>query len=217
MKAVSLFAALAGLLLMTTASFASPIVFTLGADPVQDYLNEDVGPYPGTLTNTQASVQGFFCLDEDLSSTFGARYSGTESVPLTPQEQEAAFLASLAMQLTHTEDGPISFAIWQIMGTLGTHPQDPAAQKYVELANYAYANSLICSHLLNQAIIFTPADDTVQRFISAVSDTFDVQTALVAMNADTVATPEPSTWNTAGLCLVLLCFRHILGRSSARS
>ncbi len=156
------------LLLLTFYASAVPIVFTLGADPVQDYLGEDVGPCEGTLTNT--NLTGFFCLDQDLGSTFGTRYTGTESAPLTQQEQEAAFLAALDLDLGPSVNGPVSYAIWEVMGTMASNAIVPAAAKYIELAEYAYAQKLICSSVLDQAIIFTPSDVTVQLFITAVPD-----------------------------------------------
>lgn len=189
------------LLLFLSSASAAPIVFTLGADPVQDYLGEDVGPYEGTLTNT--NLTGFFCLDESLQSTFGTRYAGTEARPLTQQEQEAAFLASLGLHLGPSVSGPISYAIWEVMGA---NTVDPSAAKYIELAEYAYVQKLIRGAMLDQALIFTPSDVTVQRFITAVPDDSDIVAAMASITNSAVVsdTPEGPTYYTAGIGFALL-------------
>lgn len=199
--------ALAGMFMVQGVAIASPIVFALGADPVQDYLGEDVGPYPGALTHSTAT--GFFCLDENLASSFNTRYSGTVAAPNSWQEQEAAFLAAVAIHLegqngNHAADGPISFAIWQVMGT--NSQTDPAAAPYVQMAEFAYSHHMISATLLQQVEIFTPSEAGIQRFISGVANFPDVSAVQDAMAnqvaADLVSdAPEPSTFLFGGTAL----------------
>ncbi len=196
---VRLALALAGSL---TVAMASPIVFNLGADPAHDYLGEDVGPYLGTLTRTAAT--NFFCLDQGLDSTFNTRYSGTLAAPNTWQEKEAAFLGAVALHLnmvhgTHEADGPISFAIWEVMGT-ASHT-DPAADPYLQMANFAYQHDLITPAFLARVLIFTPSDPTIQRFITAIPGCEDVPVVMQAMQDSLTEAPEPSTFLFGGTAL----------------
>src|SRR5208282_487932 len=117
----------------TVLSASTVATFTLGSNPNQVYMGTNVGPYPGTLTGT--NITEFFCLNLNKSSTFGDSYSGTFSAPVGQAEDEAAFLAEYLLTkgapssnqtFVNQYEGPISFAIWQIMGTLGTTPADPA-------------------------------------------------------------------------------------------
>ena len=171
------------LLLAPASSKANTTSFILGSDPIQTYTaagnsEENAGPYPGTLivNNVATSFTLFFCLDGNLGATFGAAYPGTVAIPDTQQLEEAAFLASWALakgapssnqNTVNTVEGPITYAIWQVMGTLGTLHPDPAAQFYYNAAIDAYNHKLLTAGYLNSIEVFTPAGST-QRFIAAV-------------------------------------------------
>jgi hypothetical protein len=189
--------------------------FILGQNPNQFFDGENVGPYPGTLIGS--SFTNFFCLDFTLTSSWGVSYAGTVAAPKTQQEQEVAFLGAFALykgspSSTPSEvnlvEGPISFAIWQIMGTLGTTGRpDPAAQPYIQIAQFAYTHNLIPQSYLNNVLIFTPNDHSFQRFVTAVPDS-----AMVSMTLSEVS--EPGTMALLGGALVLLSLR-IRGRNRA--
>jgi len=177
--------------------------FTLGHDQNQIFDSENVGPYLGTLTGS--SAVGFFCLDDTLTAYFGTSYNGTVKAPTTQQEKEAAFLASYAVYLgspssngaiVNSVEGPISFAIWQIMGTLGSNPADPAAQPFIQTAEYAYSHNLISQSYLSTVQIFLPSDPSVQRFITAIPDSSEVSSVV----------PEPGTFVLVVLGLALTWF-----------
>ena len=94
----------------------------------------------------------------------------------------------------NTVEGPITYAIWQVMGTLGTLHQDPAAQFYYNTAIDAYNHKLLTAGYLNSIEVFTPGGST-QRFIAAVRNDALVNSA----------TPEASIaiLLAIGLALVL--------------
>ena len=155
---------------------ASPAVFTLGGDTSQVYGGENVGPYLGVLTGSPVGL--FFCLDLTLTAYFGQSYAGSAAPPSSRQEEEAAFLAAYTLQLgapssspsiVNAVEGPVTFAIWQIMGTMGGIPEDPNAQPFVQLAENAYDSGLITTSFLSQVSVFTPDDPGVQRFIGVDS------------------------------------------------
>lgn len=198
------------LLGLSPALFGS--TFTLGGDHNQVFDSENVGPYYGTLTGS--SAVGFFCLDDTLTAYFGASYNGTVAVPQTQQEEEAAFLASYALYMgspssnagtVNSVEGPISFAIWQIMGTLGSTPPDPAAQPFIQTAEYAYNHHLIQQTYLSTVLIFSPSDTSIQRFITAVPDNAEVSSL--------VPEPESIALAAGGLGLLLVLARHRRRRS----
>ena len=188
-------------------------IFTLGQDPNQLFnfqnTGENVGPYPGTLTGS--NITNFFCLDYTLTATFGTSYAGTVAAPTTPQEEEAAFLAAYAIyqgspsstvNAVNLVEGPISFAIWQIMGTLGTTPPDHAVQQFVQTAQFAFSHNLIPQAFLNNVLIFKPANNQTQRFITAVPNNGMVSPMIVSAIVS-AAVPEPRTTGlVAGAVLV---------------
>jgi hypothetical protein len=176
---------LAFTLLLAPASHATSVLFTLGTDHNQNYTENvsgasavAVGPYYGTLQNSAA--QYFFCLDDNLTAQWGTGYTGTVSSANTQALEEAAFLASYSLShgapssstsIVNSIEGPISFAIWQIMGTLGSRPVDPNAATFVTMAQNAYNTGQITASFLSQVQVFTPDNSGIQRFISAVSPT----------------------------------------------
>jgi hypothetical protein len=181
--------------------------FTLGADQRQVFDSVNVGPYLGTLTGSTAA--GFFCLDDTLTAVFGTAYNGAVAAPATQAEKEAAFLASYALYegspssnpaIVNMVEGPISFAIWQIMGTLGSVPPDPAAQPFIQTAQYAYSHNLIPQAYLNTVLIFKPDNPGIQRFITAVPNSAVVSAAV----------PESGTLYliVAGLLFALGWYHH---------
>ena len=183
-----------------TAAHADTLV--LGNDPSQVYNGINVGPYPVTLD----SVPGLaFCITETLTATWGTSYSGNLISPTTQAQEEAAFLASYALDKglpgsNSSLAGPVSYAIWETM-TPDLVPGLPAwvvsaAQPFISMANYAYGAGLITPAFLSTVKIFVPDDPAIQSFVMAVSNP--------PMNR--AATPEPGTivMMAAGLLLVAL-------------
>ena len=162
-----------------TISGATTVTFTLDPDPHQVYLGVNVGPFGGTLTGT--GITQFFCLNNDKNAAFGGSYTGTVVQPTTQAEDEVAFLTSYLLSkgapssdptFVRTYEGPVSFAIWQIMGTLGGTSPDPAAAQYVTMAQDAYTHGQITPGFLSNFLIFLPNDPTVQRFITAYEEPY---------------------------------------------
>ena len=156
-----------------------------------NYDGINVGPYLASLNGgPDLSV---FCLDLHTDTYVNTTYAGSLSIPSTQAEEEAAFLASYALYLgapssnptlIDNVEGPISFAIWQLMGTLSPTVPDPAAAPYIQLAQYAYSHDLIRNEFLNKVSIWIPDQaGNSQRFVTAVR--YD------AMFEN--ATPEPGT------------------------
>jgi hypothetical protein len=194
------------------------------------------GPYAGTLTNSLNTL--FFCLDGNLSANWDTPYNGTDAPPSGQAQEEAAFLASLMLYVAaqdgitvasdgtnesltingsvsmatfvNTVEGPISMAIWQIMGSLPTQDgiagNDPAAAPFVALAQDAWTNLLqyplnpLMVAFNSNVMVFTPTGST-QRFVAAYSDSAVID----------AATPEPGTMlllGTGSLLMVLGCARR---------
>jgi len=142
---------------------------------------DPVAPYPGWIgSNTPGNQYGWFCIDYLKTATFGASYSGTEyhvpdDVPGKTTEQlvEAAYLSDKLYRLgglsasTLLYQGPISFAIWQIMDpTPGHVPRDPAAQAYIAEAQNAYATGRATAAMYANTIVFVPDNHSIQDFLS---------------------------------------------------
>ncbi len=202
------FALLLALTVVIFIGSAQANTLVLTGNPNQVYSGINVGPYPVTLDAAPALV---FCLDDTKTANWGGSYAGTVHTPNTAAEEEAAFLASYALYAGSPSsngptvsgvEGPISFAIWQIMGTLGSTPVDPNAQKYVNMAQYAYTAGLISQDFLNSVFVFVPTDTTIQRFISAVTRP--------AM--DVAATPEPGTIVLFGTGVMLVALSRLRRR-----
>ena len=131
-------------------------------------------------------------------------HAGGLTTPSTEAEDEAAFLAAYSLYLgapsslptivTNVE-GPVSLAIWQLMGTMGDTKPDPAAAPYIQFAEYAYSHDLIPTTFLATVSIWTPDQlGSQQRFITAVRDDSMIETAL----------PEPGTAAFLGTGVLLL-------------
>jgi hypothetical protein len=156
------------------------------------------GPYLGTVDLTRGLL--LYCMDLHIDTPINQRFSGTLSRPATQAQEEAAFLAAYSLShgapstspgIVGSIEGPISMAIWQLMGTLGPTRQDPAAQAYIALAQNAYASGQITPAFLSTVSIWTPSAGTnVQRF-------------LVLSPA-----PEPATYLLMGAGLMWLARRH---------
>jgi hypothetical protein len=164
------------------------------------------GPYLATIGGVQNLL--VFCLDLHIDTPVQTTFDGYLTHPNTPAEDEAAFLAAYSLTVgtptgnatvVHDYDGPISMAIWQLMGTLtqngsSTLP-DPAAQHFIDLATTAYNNGQISSSFLSSVNIWNPGtpgggSTAEQRFIEA-------------------NTPEPATLVFLGSGLLLIAFSRI--------
>ena len=164
------------------------------------------GPYLATIGGVQNLL--VFCLDLHIDTPVQTTFDGYLTHPNTPAEDEAAFLAAYSLTLgtpngnstiVHNYDGPISMAIWQLMGTLtqngsSTLP-DPAAQHFIDLATTAYNNGQISSSFLSSVNIWNPGtpgggSTAEQRFIEA-------------------NTPEPATLVFLGSGLLLIALSRI--------
>ena len=161
-----------------------------------------VGPYLASLNGgPDLSV---FCLDLHIDTGVQTTYAGGLTTPSTQAEEEAAFLASYSLYLgapssdptmVNNVEGPISMAIWQLMGTMGDTRPDPAAAPYIQFAQYAYSHDLIPTAFMTSVSIWTPEQlSSQQRFMTAVRDDSMIQSAL----------PEPGTAVFLGTGLLLL-------------
>jgi hypothetical protein len=199
------------------------------------------GKLTDTTTNTVVSTDPFMCLDGNITTNWGSLLTdGTISTPAGESQDEAAFLASLllskARALGVTADSyahpnppspytpayiafidsyaaPITFAIWQVMGTLPVGPLEPAGtQAFVNQAQAEYAtlfsnpsNPLYAAGqvFLSSVIIFNPnPPGSNQRFITAVNSPFVTNT------------PEPARLGLlAGSLLLLGRIRHARKRN----
>ncbi len=173
-----------------------------------------------TTTNTIVSEAPFMCLDGNINTDWGTSFAGTISMPVGAGEDEAAFLSSLllsdAVALGVTPDSylnpnppnpmtpaytnfinnyaaPITFAIWQLMGTLPGGVTEPAGtQAFVNQAiaeyNNVFNNTSSPMYAAGQAflasvIVFNPIPTgSNQRFLTAPISPLTTQSV-----------PEPST------------------------
>ena len=149
-----------------------------------------------------------YCLDLHINTPVGTNFDGYLTHPSTPAEDEAAFLAAYSLTLgapsvsstaVNNYEGPISMAIWQLMGTLtqngSSTPPDPAAQHFINIATAAYNSGQITSSFLSSVNIWNPGtpgsgSTAEQRFIEAT-------------------TPEPTTLVLLGGGLLLIALRQI--------
>jgi hypothetical protein len=169
------------------------------------------GPYLATIGGVPNLL--VYCLDLHIDTPVGTTFDGYLTHPNTPAEDEAAFLAAYSLTLgapngnptnVQNYDGPVSMAIWQLMGTLtqngsSTLP-DPAAQHFLDIATTAYTNGQISSSFLNSVNIWHPGtpgsgSTAEQRFIEAT-------------------TPEPTTLVFLGSGLLLFALHQIRRRKS---
>jgi hypothetical protein len=167
------------------------------------------GPYLATIGGVQNLL--VFCLDLHISTPVGTTFDGYLTHPNTPAEEEAAFLAAYSLTMgvpdgnstiVQNDDGPISMAIWQLMGTLtqngNSTPPDPAAQNFIDLATAAYNSGQISSSFLSSVDIWNPGtpgsgSTAEQRFIVAT-------------------TPEPGTMLFLGTGALLMALSRIRRR-----
>jgi hypothetical protein len=169
------------------------------------------GPYLATIGGVPNLL--VYCLDLHIDTSVGTTFDGYLTHPNTPAEDEAAFLAAYSLTLgtpdgnptiVQGSDGPVSMAIWQLMGTLtqngsSTLP-DPAAQQFLDIATTAYTNGQISSSFLSSVDIWNPGtpgsgSSAEQRFIVAT-------------------TPEPTTLVFLGSGLLLFALHQIRRRKS---
>ena len=169
------------------------------------------GPYLATIGGVPNLL--VYCLDLHINTPVGITFDGYLTHPSTEAEDEAAFLAAYSLALgapngnstnVQNYDGPVSMAIWQLMGTLtqngsSTVP-DPAAQHFIDIATTAYTNGQISSSFLSSVNIWNPGtpdsgSTAEQRFIVAT-------------------TPEPSTLAFLGSGLLLISLHQVRHRKS---
>jgi hypothetical protein len=167
------------------------------------------GPYMATIGGVQNLL--VYCLDLHVSTPISTTFDGYLTHPNTPAEDEAAFLAAYSLNLgapsgnltiVQNYEGPISMAIWQLMGTLNQNgdstPPDPAAQYFINIATAAYNSGQISNSFLSSVNIWNPGtpgsgSTAEQRFIVAT-------------------TPEPTTLVFLGSGLVLIALSQIRRR-----
>ena len=155
--------------------------FARADTPVGSYISDPVGPYPGWLgSNTPANLYGFFCIDYLKVATWNTSYSGAaygvaDVIPRKTEAQlvEAAYLSDKLYHLggssadTFLYQGPISFAIWQIMDPIAGHvPIDPAAQPYILEAQQAYNSHSVTAANYPNTRIFVPNNTSIQDFMT---------------------------------------------------
>ena len=166
---------------------------------------ENAGPYPATLNGGSTIL--VFCLDDNLTTNIGQSYNGTlntlgQLAASTPppsdllKEEQASFLAAYALERRDASlYGSIQMAIWQIMGTLGSNPQDNSVQtqNFVSMVSSLTQASFTGTLLMDTARIWRPdATNSSQRFVTV--------------------TPEPDTMIFMGTGVLLLAFSRIRRR-----
>lgn len=174
------------------------------------------GPYLATIGVTPNIL--VYCLDLHITTNPGQTYDGkvttltalaAQTTPPTnlAQEEEAAFLAAYSLylgapsaNLINSVEGPISMAIWQLVGTLGSTQPDPAAAPFIQLAQYAYTHNLITTSFLSSVQLWSPTTaGTSQSFLTAVKDDNMIGNAV----------PEPGTVVFLGTGMVLMLLSQI--------
>jgi hypothetical protein len=167
------------------------------------------GPYLATIDGAPNFL--VYCLDLHIDTPVGPTFYGYLTHPTTDAEEEAAFLAAYSLTqgapnakqgVVNSLEGPISLAIWQLMGTLVQNGQstraDPAAQHFIDLAITAHNSGEITSSFLNSVEIWHPGtpgsgSTAEQRFIVATI-------------------PEPGTMVFLGTGLALIALSRIRRR-----
>jgi hypothetical protein len=209
---------------------AGTILFTLLGDPNHNYtfartdspsgasVTDPVGPYAGYLgPQTPQDLYGFLCIDYLKTANWNTSYSGfvygvADLIQGKTQAQivEAAYLTTKLMALggsqanTNTYQGPISFAIWQIMDpTAGDVPRAAAAQPYVQEAQTAYLSGSISAANFPNVRIFIPDNPSIQSFITATGPSVSMEAAA------TSGVPEPGTVALIVVGLALLAVGRI--------
>lgn len=202
----------------TLGSDAGPI-FCLDANQT-NYFGQ---PYGGTEeTLGEASQQD---VEEAAFLASLMMYDAQQDgITLTPSgslgglllNQTAGTLTGVSDFVNNVE-GPISFAIWQIMGTLAGVNESSSvwtsAQPYVTLAGAAYSTVLknssdsVVAAFNSQVMVFIPNSQT-QRFVTANLD-------MALIDEVNAAVPEPGTVVLFGIGLLLIalgCTRRLARR-----
>jgi hypothetical protein len=156
-------------------------MFARADSPVGAVVSDPVGPYPGWLgSNALGNLYGFFCIDYLKTANWNTSYTGQvytmqDSIPGKTEAQlvEAAYLSDKLFWLggssasTNLYQGPLSFAIWEIMDpTAGHVPADPASQVYILDAQQAYASHMITAANFPNTRIFIPDNTSIQEFMT---------------------------------------------------
>jgi PEP-CTERM motif len=195
-------------LLANTTSFGllgdpnQNFTFARSDSPVGQLITDPVGPYPGWLgADVPGDLYGFFCIDYLKGANWGASYPGVvygvgDAIPGKTEEQlvEAGYLSDKLYHLggssasTTLYQGPISFAIWQIMDPIpGDVPRDPAAQAFILEAQQAYTSHLVTAATFANTRIFVPNNTSIQDFMTLTGEV-----------------PEPGTLALFGCGLALI-------------
>jgi hypothetical protein len=172
---------------------AATIFFGLLGDPGHDYsfarsdspsgqiVTEPVAPYQGWIgSNTPGNQFGFFSLQYMQNSNWNTKYPGDlyhvqDDIPGKTREQvvEAAYLSAKLYQLggmnadLNLYQGPISFALWQIMDPAPGHvPRDPAAQQYVQEAQHMYQTGQISAVFYPNTLIFVSHNPNIADYMT---------------------------------------------------
>jgi hypothetical protein len=199
-----------------TSLHAATILFGLLNDPIQNYtfsrtdspagqsISDPVGPYPAFLgADIPADLYGVICLTYLNTANWDTTYTGTlyhigDTIAgeTQAQELEAAYLSDELYQLGGSSaslslyQGPISFAIWQIMDPkAGDVPRDAAAQPWVTQAQNLYNAGSLKSSMYANTLVFVPDNPAIQAYMTVSG-----------------ATPEPQTISLAagGALLILI-------------
>lgn len=158
-------------------------------DTPNHYAGESVGPYTASISGVIGNLL-VFCLDGNKTTsgtTTGdlklfTTLAGGQTTALNQKEEEAAFLAAYSLTLdptrttnVNTVEGPISLAIWSIMGTLPSNltltlAQTTAMNSYVTLAQNIVTNNPLysaSSAFMSTVSIWIPTNTNAnQRFIT---------------------------------------------------
>ena len=182
--------------LLCAPAFGNTITFGLLSDPSQNYsfarsdspvggmISDPVAPYPGWLgSKAPGNLYLFFCIDYLKAANWNTSYQGADYgvqdlVPGKTEAQlvEAAYLSDKLYQAggsaasTALYQGPISFAIWQIMDPVPGHvPIDPAAQPYILEAQLAYTSHTVTAANFPNTRIFVPNNTSIQDFMTVTA------------------------------------------------
>ena len=184
MKNIRLLGLVTVVLLFASTAFAVDSITLAGnLNEVQyggNYLKYDgewVGPYLATITygSSQPYTGYLACLDFTKSTYIGQLYTGVWSTNYTDTNlKEASWLTDHLYGLTPSTpnavatSGPISFAIWTVMGYGTSLPNLDAAGLSAMQTWIQEATTAVQGGYIPDSPLFTPNDITSQRFMTPV-------------------------------------------------